>query len=191
MFIVFSVPDTYKAISGKISGSQYFKNMTSLAASFTCSIMATALAGGVIGKKAGGKINKKVGQIIGFCAGLTGGAIGGTAVKTIGNLLHEDDAIITARLFNAVLLNQFFGYMLSSAEQDQVIALLDKDEKQLRNLQQSLYKSDHQEQDVIEYLTPRMNSIIKKRKKIEVSDELQMEDSINSIILKGELVYDM
>jgi hypothetical protein len=81
--------------------------------------------------------------------------------------------------------------MLSSAEQDQVIALLDKDEKQLRNLQQSLYKSDHQEQDVIEYLTPRMNSIIKKRKKIEVSDELQMEDSINSIILKGELVYDM
>lgn len=191
MFIVFSVPDTYKAISGKISGSQYFKNMTSLAASFTCSIMATALAGGVIGKKAGGKINKKVGQIIGFCVGLTGGAIGGTAVKTIGNLLHEDDAIITARLFNAVLLNQFFGYMLSSAEQDQVIALLDKDEKQLRNLQQSLYKSDHQEQDVIEYLTPRMNSIIKKRKKIEVSDELQMEDSINSIILKGELVYDM
>ena len=191
MFFVFTVPDTYKAVSGKISGSQYLKNMTSLVTSFACSIFATTSAGAIIGKTAGGQINKKVGSVIGLCAGVVGGALGGTAVKTIGNLLHEDNAIITARLFNAVLLNQFIDYMFSSAEQDQVIALLDNDEKQLRELQQSLRKSEHQEQDVIEYLTPKINSVIKKRMKIEVSDECQMEDTINSIILKGELVYGM
>lgn len=189
MFFVFTVPDTYRAISGKISGAQYWKNMTSLAASFMCSIVATTTAGAAIGKTVGEKINKKVGSAIGLCAGVIGGALGGTAVKTIGNLLHEDDAIITARLFNAVLLNQFIDYMLTPEEQDQVIAILDNDEKKLRELQQSLLKSAHQEQDVIDYLAPNIREIIKKRHIIGGNDEIEMGRSISEIVLEGGLTY--
>lgn len=189
MFFAFTVPDTYKAISGKISGSQYLKNMTSLAASFLCSIAATTSAGAVIRKTVGEKISKKVGSAIGLCAGLIGGALGGIAVKTIGNLLHEDDAIITARLFNAILLNQFIDHVLTADEQDQVIALLDNDEKMLRALQQDLLKSEHQEQDVIDYLKPKIQSIIKKRKIIGIDDEIEMGNSISTIVLEGELAY--
>ena len=149
MFIVFSVPDTFKFINGKISGSQYWKNMTSLLASFTGSITTIAGARVVIGKAIGEKVNKKVGAAIGMGAGIIGGAICGTAVKGIGNLIHEDDAIIAARLFNGVLLNQFIDNMLISEEQDAVIKLLDDDEKQLRQLQQNLRESETQEADII------------------------------------------
>lgn len=189
MFFAFTVPDTYKAISGKISGSQYLKNISSLAASFLCSIAATTSAGAVIGKTVDEKISKKVGSAIGLCAGLIGGALGGIAVKTIGNLLHEDDAIITARLFNAILLNQFIDHVLTADEQDQVIALLDNDEKMLRALQQDLLKSEHQEQDVIDYLKPKIQSIIKKRKIIGIDDKIEMGNSISTIVLEGELAY--
>lgn len=191
MFFVFTIPDTYKAISRKISGSQYWKNMTSLAVSFMCSIAATTATGAALGKTIGEKINKKVGSAIGLVAGVVGGALGGTAVKAIGNLLHEDDAIITARLFNAVLLNQFIDYMLTPEEQDLIITMLNDEENKLRDLQQSLLKSDHQEQDIVDYLEPKIHKIIKKRHVIGADKEAEMSSSISSIVLEGELAYGM
>lgn len=191
MFFVFTVPDTYKVISGKVSSSKYWKNMTSLAASFMCSIVATTTVGAEIDKTIGERVNKKAGSAIGFVAGVVFGALGGTAVKAIGNLLHEDDAIITARLFNAVLLNQFIDYMLTTEEQDQIIAVLDDDEDKLRVLQQSLLKSDHQEQDVIDYLEPKIHKIIKKRHVIGVADEAEMGSFISNMVLEGRLAYDV
>lgn len=189
MFIVFSVPDSFKVVNGKISGSQYWKNMTSLLASFTGSIVATTAAGALIGKTLGEKVDKRVGAAIGMGAGVIGGAVCGTAVKGIGNLIHEDDAVITARLFNGVLLNQFMNYMLTPEEQDAVIKALDDDEKQLRQLQQDLRKSETQESDIIKYLEPKIIAAIKSRSSIGVADEQQMEESIKSIVLKGELAY--
>lgn len=182
MFIVFSVPDTFKFINGKISGSQYWKNMTSLLASFTGSITTIAGAGVVIGKAIGEKVNKKVGAAIGMGAGIIGGAICGTAVKGIGNLIHEDDAIIAARLFNGVLLNQFIDNMLISEEQDAVIKLLDDDEKQLRQLQQNLRESETQEADIIKYLKPKIEAVIRERSRIGTDTVQEMEQSIKSIV---------
>ncbi len=189
MFIVFSVPDTFKFINGKISGSQYWKNMTSLLASFTGSITTIAGARVVIGKAIGEKVNKKVGAAIGMGAGIIGGAICGTAVKGIGNLIHEDDAIIAARLFNGVLLNQFIDNMLISEEQDAVIKLLDDDEKQLRQLQQNLRESETQEADIIKYLKPKIEAVIRERSRIGTDTVQEMEQSIKSIVLKGGLAY--
>ena len=189
MFIVFSVPDTYKVINGKMSGAQYWKNMTSLLASFSGSIVASTAAGAVIGKTLGEKIDKKVGAAIGMGAGVVGGALCGTAVKGVGNLLHEDDAIITARLFNAVLFNQFMDNMLTSEEQDAIIKALDDDEKELRQLQQNIRKSNTQEKNIIKYLEPKIGVVIKKRDRIGVDEEAQMDESISSIIVKGELAY--
>lgn len=191
MFIVFSVPDTFKVFDGKISGSQYLKNMTSLFASFTGSIVTTTAAGALIGKTLGEKVDKKVGAAIGMGAGLIGGAVCGTAAKGIGNLIHEDDAVITARLFNGILLNQFMDNMLTSEEQDAVIKALDDDKKQLRKLQQDLRKSDSQEADVIKYLEPKIKAAIDGRSSIGVDAENEMKESMESIVLKGELAYDL
>ena len=189
MFIVFSVPDTFKVFNDKISGSQYWKNMTSLFASFTGSIVATTTAGALIGKTSGEKVDKKVGAAIGMGAGVIGGAICGTAAKGIGNLIHEDDAVITARLFNSVLLNQFMNNMLTSEEQDSVIKVLDDDEKRLRQLQQDLRKSETQEADIIKYLDPIIKAAIKERSTIGLAAEQEMEENIKSVVLKGELAY--
>lgn len=191
MFIVFSVPDTFKVFDGKISGSQYLKNMTSLFASFTGSIVTTTAAGALIGKTLGEKVDKKVGAAIGMGAGLIGGAVCGAAAKGIGNLIHEDDAVITARLFNGILLNQFMDNMLTSEEQDAVIKALDDDKKQLRKLQQDLRKSDSQEADVIKYLEPKIKAAIDGRSSIGVDAENEMKESMESIVLKGELAYDL
>lgn len=186
MFIVFSAPDTFKVINGKISGAQYWKNMTSLAASFVGNIVTSTLAGSAIGKALGEKVDKKIGAAIGMGAGVIGGAVCGTAVKGVCNLLHEDDAFITARLFNAVLFNQFMDNMLMSEEQDAVIETLDKDERGLRQLQQNIRKSDTQEKDIIIYLEPKIRAVIKQRDKIGTKEEEKMEESIKNIILKGE-----
>lgn len=189
MFLVFSLPDTYKAINGKISGSQYLKSLTSLSASFLCSIAGTVTAGAAIGEAIGENIDKKTGAAIGLGVGVVCGALGGAGAKAIGNLLHEDDAVITARLFNAVLLNQFIDYMLTSEEQDQIISALNDDEKKLRKLQQSLLKSDHQEKDIAEYLEPIIRKVIGKRPVIGAGEEAELQNSISNIVLEGELAY--
>lgn len=163
--------------------------MTSLFASFTGSIVATTTAGALIGKTSGEKVDKKVGAAIGMGAGVIGGAICGTAAKGIGNLIHEDDAVITARLFNSVLLNQFMNNMLTSEEQDSVIKVLDDDEKRLHQLQQDLRKSETQEADIIKYLDPIIKAAIKERSTIGFAAEQEMEENIKSVVLKGELAY--
>ena len=122
-------------------------------------------------------------------AGVIGGGICGTATKGIGNLIHEDDAVITARLFNSVLLNQFMNNMLTSEEQDSVIKVLDDDEKRLRQLQQDLRKSETQEADIIKYLDPIIKAAIKERSTIGLAAEQEMEENIKSVVLKGELAY--
>ena len=189
MFIVFSVPDTFKFFNRKISGSQYLKNMTSLFASFAGGSLTTIAAGSFIGKTLGEKVNKKIGAIIGMGVGLFGGFVCGTAVKGVGNLFHEDDAVITTRLFNGILLNQFRNNMLTSEEQDAVIKALGDDEKQLRKLQQELRKSDSQEADIIKYLEPKIKAAIKGRSSIDMDAESEMKENMKSIVLKGDLAY--
>ena len=92
-------------------------------------------------------------------------------------------------LFNGVLLNQFMDNILTPEEQDRVIKLLDDDEKQLRQLQQDLRKSKMQEADIIKYLKPKIESVIKERSSIGIAAEQEMGENVTSIILEGELVY--
>ena len=191
MFIVFSIPDIFKVVDGKISGAQYWKNMTSLFASFAGSIVATTLTGAVIGKNLGDKVDEKVGSKIGMGMGMIGGFVFGTTAKAIGNFMHEDDAVVTVRMFNAILNKQFMDNMLTSEEQDIVINALNDDEKQLRRLQQNLLKSKTQEADIIKYLEPKIKDAVKGRKNVDSMIEQEMEENMKSIVLKGELAYDL
>lgn len=191
MCVVFSIPDTYKMIKGRISGSQYIKNMSSLALSFIGTIAGSAAAGAIIGENFGESLDKKVVSGVSMVVGaVVGAACGGTA-KCVGDLVHEDDAVITTRMFNSILSNQIINYMLSEEEIDIVISLINEDEKELRNLQQNLLKSKFQEQDVIKYLEPKILKVIDNRKHITNKDEEKLEESIPGLVLEGGISYAM
>lgn len=173
-FVVFSVPDTYRVCAGKISGAQYTKNMVSMTASVAGSIAGTYGAGmvvGAVGEKIGKKINKRFGAAIGFAAGAGGGMLAGFTVNKFTGLFKEDDCVITARLFNAVLINMSIEYLFDEAEMDKLIEILDTRDKDIRKQQIELRRSDHQYYDVQKFLEPLFAEVVKSRSVI--STELE------------------
>ena len=191
LLFVFSIPDIYRLCSRKISGAQYTKNMLSLVGSFVGSISFTVGAGAIIGRKFGANINKNMGSAIGYIAGAGGGLLVGTGVKVVGNFIHEDDSVITTRMFNAIMINLLIDYMLSDQEQNQLITFLDNDKKNLKKLQQSLIMSSSQANDIEQYLRPIFESIVKQRSKITVQEEHNLHENMKNIILDGGLTYEM
>lgn len=173
-FVVFSVPDTYRVATGKISGAQYTKNMFSMTASFLGAISATYSAGiaaGAIGEKMGKKVNKKVGSVIGFVAGAGGGMIAGITVNKLTGLFKEDDCVIVARLLNAVVVDMAIDYFMSEEEINKLIELLDKDSKKINKLQLQIRKSEQQYFDIKKFLEPYFEQATADRKHISEKDE--------------------
>ena len=187
MIVVFSIPDTYRMIQGRISKAQYFKNLTSLISSFFGSIAGTAIAGAAIGEKIGGTINKNVGKAIGFGVGMVMGGAAGAITKAVGNLFKEDDAIITGRLFNAVLINCIIEELLTTDEQEKLVEMLDADKKGLKELQASLLTSNTQAADIAHYISPMIDKIKKDRTRIDSADEEKMAELIDESIIGGDL----
>ena len=186
MFLVFSIPDTYQVFSKKMSTTQYAKNMSSLAASFLASVGGTAAAGALIGEKISGKGKAKV---VGLVAGGACGLVAGVAVKTVGNLLHEDDAVITTRLFNAVLTNMIIDHMLSESEVDLLIKELDNKGKELADLQKALLSSKSQASDISDFLLPIVNDLTDNREKVDEKCSGKFMDSIAELLMNGDLAY--
>lgn len=186
MFLVFSIPDTYQVFSKKMTAAQYAKNMASLAASFLASVGGTAAAGALIGERISGKGKAKV---VGLVAGGACGLVAGVAVKTVGNLLHEDDAVITTRLFNAVLTNMIIDHMLSETEVDQLIKELDSKGKELADLQKNLLSSKSQASDISDFLLPIVNGLTDNREKVDEKCNGKFMDSIAELLMNGDLAY--
>ncbi len=194
MFAVFSVPDTYKVFAGKISTAQYTKEMTSLVASMGGYFVGSAAAGLAVaeyGRRTGEKVDKKVGGAIGFVAGAVAGTGANAAVRALGNLFHEDDAIITTRLFNATFANICIDYMLSENEIGETMDKLDEKDnrKGLRKLQGKLISSDTQHEDIESFLDPIIEDVISKRPKITAAIEhdmiVYMDEEICEAVEKG------
>lgn len=177
MFAVFSVPDSYKVITRKISGAQYCKNMVSMGAAFLgniAGVYGAGMAAGAIGEKVGKTVNKKVGAVIGFAGGLIGGTAAGAAVKSFTGLFKEDDSVITARLINAVVANMAVEYFLSDKEADKLIKQLDENSREIGKLQRQLLSSKHQYYDVEQFLIPYFETVVGGREKIKDEDVLQL-----------------
>lgn len=173
-FIVFSIPDTYRVSTGKISGAQYTKNMISSAASFMGTIAGAygaGLAAGAVGEKVGKKVTKRAGAVIGFVAGAGGGMLAGVAVNKIAGLFKEDDCIITARLFNAAIVNMSIDYFMSEEEIDKLVDALDKDSKKIGKFQMKVRVSEHQYYDIQKFLEPYFEKAISDRKYISEKNE--------------------
>lgn len=176
MFVVFSIPDTYRVITSKISTAQYLKNMVSLGAAFLGNIVGAygaGLAVGAIGEKFGKRIDKKVGAAVGFLGGLLGGTVAGIAVKSLAGLFKEDDVVITARLFNAVVANMAVEYFLQEKETDKLIELLNEDSKEIGKLQRKLLVSSRQYYDVEQFLASYFDKAINNREPIKDEDVLK------------------
>lgn len=190
-FVVFSIPDTYRLVTNKISGAQYTKNMISMAASFAGSIAGAyggGMVAGAVGEKIGKKIDKRVGAVIGFVAGAGGGILAGVTVNKLTGLFKEDDCIISARMFNSVIINMSIEYFMSEEEIDILIKELDNDSKQLGKFQIQIRNSNRQYYDIRKYLEPYFDKAIEDRKKISEKDEDEAflcDDLIANLVPEG------
>lgn len=190
MFIVFAIPDTYRVLFSKISLSQYFKNMSSLSTSFIASTVASISIGAKAGQVVGEKFGKKAGAAAGMAIGAVGGLTASCTTRAIGRLFKEDDFVIYSRLINAILINCCIEYMLSSEEMDVLLDILNDDEKNLKQLYEKLINSTSQEQDIISFITPKIQEVINKRNVVNNTDE-EISDVMESIIMNGGLSYAM
>lgn len=187
MFVVLEVGDTYYVFRKKMSKSQYVKNMLSLLSSILVGGATTVAAGsltGLVGDKVGKNVNEKVGGAIGATAGVLGGVLGSVAVKSVGNLLHEDDALITSRLFNACISNLCIEYFLSEEEMDELIKILDNKTKEISKLQRQIMSADKQYKIIEDYMRPLFEQAINKREKITKKDERVLLESIDDLIVE-------
>lgn len=194
MFVIMSVPDTVRLTSKKMTGAQYTKNMTSMVSSFlgyAASSYGAGVALGKVAEKYGEVVNGKTGKAIGFAAGLVGGAGGSMVVRGIGNLIKEDDAVITARLFNATLGIMCMDYLLSESEVDAVIQALDSKSKEIGKLQRSLIASPRQYREIEKFLTPIFENVIAKRETISTELEEKMAFEIDESIAAACAVDDI
>ena len=109
-------------------------------------------------------------------------------MNALWGLYREEDSVITARLFNAVLTNMIIEHLLTEEEITKLVEYLGKDKKNLRKTQEKLISSQKQESDVRAYLLPIIEGIKSERELISIEC---IENTANSMISDGELAYGM
>lgn len=169
-FIVFSVPDTYNIFCKRLSKAQYTKNMLSLIGTMAAAgggTLGTSLVVAKVGAETGTIIAPGVGTAIGIAGGLVGGLLGGAAIKAAGDAIREDDSVVIARLFNGVVINMIYEYMLSESEINVVIEKFDSlKPKDFKKLFKSVVSFKKQEKIIEDYIRHFYEEVIRSRPKI-------------------------
>lgn len=169
-FVVFSVPDTYNVFKNRLSTAQYTKNMLSLIGTMVTAgagTIATSVAAAKIGAATGTTIVPGVGTAIGIGGGLIAGMAGGTAIKAVSDHIREDDSVILSRLFNGVVINLIYEYMLSESEMDTLIDKLnDIKPKEFKKLFSSVIEAKEQEILIDNFIRHYYEEIIYDRPKL-------------------------
>ena len=166
-FVVFSIPDTYNIFRKRLSTAQYTKNMLSLIGTMATAgagTLATSLAAAKIGAATGTTIAPGVGTAIGIAGGLLGGLAGGTVIKAAGDHIREDDTVILSRLYNAVVVNLIYEYMLSESEIDVLIEKFDSIKaKEFKELFAKVQSAEKQEAVIDKFVRHYFEEIIRSR----------------------------
>ena len=181
-FTVFSIPETYKVASKKISAAQYTKNLTVLVGSIAGGA-GGAIAAGVVAAKvagaAGTAVAPGIGTVIGIAGGFVGGVVGSKAVDIVGDILREDDTDVLGRLFNAIISCMIGEYLLDSTEMDALMQSIDKLEgKEFKNLFASIMQADKQEDVIRNFLSPRFDEIVNAREKFNLPNPVEIMEAI-------------
>jgi len=169
-FMAFSIPDTYNIFRKRISSAQYTKNMLSLIgtmATASAGTLGTSLAATKIGAMAGTTISPGIGTLIGISGGVAGGLIGGKVIKMLGNHIKEDDSIILSRLYNGIVVNMIYEYMLTESEVDMLIEKFNVIKpKEFKELFAKVQAVDKQEELIENFIKHYFEEIVKNRTKI-------------------------
>ncbi len=143
------------------------KNMLSLIGTMASAgggTLAASIGAAKIGAATGTTIHPGIGTAIGVGGGLIGGAIGGTAVKALGDKIREDDSIILSRMFNGVLLNLIYEYMLQETEIDVLIEKLNSIKtKEFKKLFKDLISAKSQDKTIDNFVRHYFEEIIRSR----------------------------
>ena len=166
-FAIFSIPETYKVASKKISVAQYTKNISVLLGSILGGAGGAVAAGVVAAKVAGAAgtaVAPGVGTAIGIVGGFVGGVVSSKAVDVVGDIFHEDDTEIIGRFFNAIVSCLIGEYLLDSSEMDRLIENLDSiPQKEFKTLFSAILKEENQEDLVRNFLIPHFDVVIEER----------------------------
>lgn len=169
-FAVFSIPDTYNIFRKRLSSAQYTKNMLSLIGTMATAgagTLGTSLAAAKIGAATGTTIAPGVGTVIGIAGGLVGGLAGGTVIKAAGDHIREDDTVILSRLYNAVVVNMIYEYMLSESEIDVLIEKFDDIKaKEFKKLFAKVLSANEQEAVIDKFVRHYFEEIIRRRPRL-------------------------
>ena len=98
---------------------------------------------------------------------------------------------VTNELIFELSSENIVGEEVPENEIENVINVLDQKGKDLNKLQKRLLKSNSQSQDIVNYLTPIIENVVKKREKIDDNSNAELHNQINDIIMNGELAYGM
>ena len=129
--------------------------------------LATSLAAAKIGAATGTTIAPGVGTAIGIAGGLVGGLAGGVVIKAAGDRIREDDTVILSRLYNAVVVNLIYEYMLSESEIDVLIKNFDNIKaKEFKNLFAKVQAAEKQEEVIDKFIRHYFEEIIRRRPRL-------------------------
>jgi tetratricopeptide (TPR) repeat protein len=176
--LVLSSGDMTQLIRGRMSGGQFFKNVTTTAAG-----VAGGAGGYTIGAGIGTAIFPGVGTVLG---GLVGGFLAGSAAssasqKTLDNIIEDDNDVIL-KIVESALMALAVDYLLSEHEIQLTLEQLQSlnFESKLRDI----YASDDRSTHAQSILEPLVIEVVQQRTPISLPTDLQFINGYESLCNK-------
>jgi len=173
-FIIFSVPNTYRVLNKRISGSQYLKNISSLMGGMIAAgfgVWGASFATSEIAIDLGTTAEPMV-STVGFVAGAVAGITGSDITKVIGDLIVEDDKVRLTRMYNEIINHLIIDYMLTEKEIHLLVSRLNEiDNRAINKMFKDLLASNNQENHIIDYVDDYFYNIVKTRPMLQVPRE--------------------
>ena len=177
--LVLSSQDILNFVTGKISGKQLFKEVTTIVsgvAGTTVGATGTTALAGALGLSLG-PIGAAVTSIVG---GIIGGGMSTAVSRTILDRFIEDDAIELVRIINKQFSILAFDYLLSEEEIELSLEVLRECLIQSKLLE--MFAAKNRELFADELIFKCINSVIIWRTKVSVPSQSQFVDGVSRVI---------
>ena len=177
--LVLSSQDILNFVTGKISGKQLFKEVTTIVSGVvgtTVGATGTTALAGALGVSLG-PIGAAVTSIVG---GIIGGGMSTAVSRTILDRFIEDDAIELVRIINKQFSILAFDYLLSEEEIELSLEVLRGCLIQSKLLE--MFAAKNRELFADELIFKCINSVIIWRTKVSVPSQSQFVDGVSRVI---------
>jgi hypothetical protein len=168
--LVLSSGDVTRLIQGRISGGQFFKNVTNIAASVTGGAGGYAIGAGI-----GTAIFPGIGTVVG---GLLGGFLAGSAASSASQLaldsFIENDADEILKIIESELMTLAFDYLLSEFEIQTTLEKLQS--LNFESKLQDIYAANDRSDQARSLLEPLVIEIVQRREAIALPTTAQFID---------------